>query len=254
MPLDLDRAVREREDVIVAEAEALAVGLRRRNVAGSGLGASFDINHLDLFAAQRPPQHRAPSALERGLEDDEFVRVNGTLHHVLAKAVPGADQYHVAKAGLGIEGEHDAAGRKIRAHHLLHADRQVNLKLVEPLIGSIVDRAICVETREAALARIQELLFPLNVQIGLLLAGEARHGQILGGRRAAHRDTQCLAILPMELAISVQNLPLQVLGQRSRIDDLARTLPAARQVLISSIFRPSRALRSGSQAFASSST
>ncbi len=55
VPLNLDGAVRERENLIIADAEALTIGLRRENVARCLAGAFLDIHHLDLFTAKGPP-------------------------------------------------------------------------------------------------------------------------------------------------------------------------------------------------------
>ena len=51
------------------------------------------------------------------------------------------------------------------------------------------DRAVGVERREAPPAGGQQGRLAADVEIGLLLAGEARAGKILGGRARAHRET-----------------------------------------------------------------
>ena len=73
------------------------------------------------------------------------------------------------------------------------------------------------------------LSFALDVEIRILLAGEARRRQVLGGRRAAHGETHLLAVLLLKLAVGIQNLGGQVVGEPGAVDDLTGALAFARQ-------------------------
>ena len=45
--------------------------------------------------------------------------------------------YNVLEASLGVNGEHDATGTFIGAHHLLNCNGQANAKVVEALDGAV---------------------------------------------------------------------------------------------------------------------
>ena len=150
--------------------------------------------------------------LQRGLEDDVFIRGDRTLHHVFAKAIGGADEDRVAKAGLGIDREHDAGTGQVGTHHTLHADPQRHLEVIEALVHAIADGPVGEERGEAAFARLQQRRDALYVEIRLLLAGEARIGQVFGGGRGSHRDIELNLTGPLQLSIRSGNQFLQVTG------------------------------------------
>ena len=56
----------------------------------------------------------------------------------------------------------------------------------------------------------------LHVQIGFLLSGEARVGQVFGRGRGAHRDVERHGAVALQLAIRLGDGFLQVLRQRRR--------------------------------------
>ena len=92
--------------------------------------------------------------------DVELVGIDRALHHVLAEAVGPRDEDDVAEARLGVEREHHAGRGEIGAHHLLHADRQRDLEVVEALVDAVEDRAIGEQAREAAPARVEQAASP----------------------------------------------------------------------------------------------
>ena len=73
------------------------------------------------------------------------------------------------------------------------------------------------------------LSFAFDVEIGVLLAGEARRRQVLGGCRAAHGETDLLAVLLLKGAVGIQNLGGQVVGEPGAVDDLSGALGFPRQ-------------------------
>ena len=101
--------------------------------------------------------------------------------------------------------------------------------MVEALIDAVVDRAIGEEACEATSAGVEQTLLALDVEVGLLLTGEARRRQVLGGGRAAHRQTHVLAVLPLKRAITLEDLGGQVVGESGTVDDLPGPLGLARQ-------------------------
>ena len=218
--LDRTRVAGEFQNVLVGEAEASAVGLRGGDVSRRVLRLALDEDHLHGLVAEEAAQHRAVAGEIGRLVDVELVGVDGALNHVLAEAVGARHEDGVAKARLGVEGEHHTRRGDVGAHHLHHADRQRDLEVVEALVDSVVDRAIGEKTCETTAARVEQALVTLDVEVRILLAGEARRGQILGGRRAPHGEADLLAVLLLKRAVRAQNLGGQVVGETSAVDDL----------------------------------
>ncbi len=131
MLLDPHRLVGEAENVLIADAVALALLLVRRDVACLPVRAASGVDHLDLLAAEGAPQNGSVAAPEGRLEDVEFVGIDRSLHHVFTKTVGAGDEHDVAKAGLGVDGENHSRGREIGPHHLHDADRVEDLEMVE---------------------------------------------------------------------------------------------------------------------------
>ena len=161
--------------------------------------------------------------------DVELVGVDGALNHILAKAVGARHEDGVAKPRLGVDGEHHTRRRDIGAHHLHHADRQGDLEVVEALVEPVMNGAISEQAGETTAARVEQTLFAFDVEIRILLAGKARRRQVLGGRRAPHRETDLLAVLLLKLAVGIQNLGGQIVGEPGAVDDLTGALAFTRQ-------------------------
>ena len=228
--LDRDRVLGKLEDVLVGQAEPLAVGLGSRDVPGRHPLLALDEDHLDCLVADEAAQHGTVALLEGGLEDVVLVGVDGALDDVLAEAVGAGDEDDVPEAGLGVEREHDARRGEVRAHHLHDADRQCHVEVVESLVNAVVDGTVGEEAREAAPAGVEEALVPVDVEVGVLLAGEARRRQVLGRRRRPHRQAHLVPVLLLELAVGGDDLVGEVLGQPGAVDDLPGALAAAREV------------------------
>ncbi len=84
--------------------------------------------------------------------------------------------------------------------------------------------AIGEQAGETTAARVEQTLFALDVEIGILLAGKARRRQVLGGRRAPHGQTHLLAVLLLKPAVGIENLGGQIVGQPGAVDDLPGAL------------------------------
>ena len=103
------------------------------------------------------------------------------MYDQLAEAIGTVDDDEVTETRLGVEGESDAAGGKIGAHHLLHADGETHVKNVEVESLPVADRPVGEEGGEAVADGIDERGRSAYVEIGFLLAGEAGVGQVFGG-------------------------------------------------------------------------
>ena len=116
-----------------------------------------------------------------------------------------------------------------------------DLEVVEALVDSVMNGAIGEQAGETTSARVEQTLFAVDVEIRILLAGEARRRQVLGGRRAPHRETDLLAVLLLKLAVGIQNLGGQIVGEPGAVDDLTGALA----------FRASAATSAGSSSSSS---
>src|SRR5204862_1160761 len=130
--------------------------------------------------------------LQGRLVDVELVRIHRTLHDVLAQAVAGGDEDHVAEAGFGIEGEQNPGGADVRAHHQLHAGGQEHVLVLEAVVHAVGDGAVVVQRGEHLADAHQYLVDAFDVEKGFLLAGEAGVGQVLGGGGGTHGDGNVL--------------------------------------------------------------
>ena len=87
MLLDPEREARELDHVLIAQAEAVAVGLRHlhrlyRKAGPCRLGKY----HFLQFRAETAPDHRELAAAQHRFVDIELVRVDRALHDQLAQA------------------------------------------------------------------------------------------------------------------------------------------------------------------------
>ncbi len=230
MSFDLDCVVGERQHIFVADAEALAIGDRRGYVARGQARAAFDVDHLDALAAEHAAQHGAMVCLESRLEDIEFVGIDRSLHDVFAKTIRAGNEHDIAKSRLGIEGKDHAARSQVRTHHLHHADRQRDLEVVEALVDPIMDGAVGEKAGETAPAGIEELRVAMHVEEAFVHSGEARVGQVFGGRRRAHSEAELSAVLGLQAAISLEDLGTQIVGKPGTVDDVAHLVRAPGEI------------------------
>jgi hypothetical protein len=212
VPLDRDRLAGQREDLVVGEHEGGTLGLGRGHVARGALGAA--VEHLALLRAKALLQDRPQARVgQEWLEHLVLVGVHRALDDVLAEPPGGVDQHRVVEAGLRVDREHHPGAAEVRAHHLLHADRQRHLGVIEPLQPPIGDGAVGEEGRVAAPAGVEQRRFAADVQECLLLTGEARVRQVLGGRAGADGHGRLAASrAPRELAIGIQDGGCDIIG------------------------------------------
>ena len=220
----------ELQDGLVIEAEAPAVFPGDLNLAG-GAFAPFGVDDLFLLAAEVLSKDGTEALLQRRLEDVVFVGIHRPAHHVLAQAPGGVDQDDVGKARLGIEGEQDPGGALVRAHHLLHSHREGDVEVAESLVVAIGDGAVGEQGGEAAEAGLQELLLSPDVEVGLLLSGKGRLGQVLGGGAGAHRHIALAAVLLLQLPVRLADRLGELLGKIGRPNRPANPAPHRRQVV-----------------------
>ena len=116
---------------------------------------------------------------QQRLEHLVLIGIDGALHHVLAEPPGGIDEYDPVEPRLGVDREHDAGPAQIRTDHELHPDRERDFHVIEALDLPVADGAVGEERGVAAPASVEQHRFAANVEVALLLAGEARLGQIL---------------------------------------------------------------------------
>ena len=105
-----------------------------------------------------------------------------------------------------------------------------DLEVIEALVDPVVDRAVGEQAGEAAPAGVEQALLAPDVQVGLLLAGEARGRKILGGGRAAHGQADVLAVLLLQARVGDGISCGELVRQAGPVDDLPGALAAPRQV------------------------
>ena len=151
------------------------------------------------------------------LVDVELVGVDGALDDGLAQAVARGDEDDVGKAALGVEREHHAGRAEVAANHPLHAGRQGDVAVRVALVDAIADGAVVVEAGEDLAHAGEDAVDPGDVEKGLLLARERRLGQVLGGRRRAHRE-RGVGMVGAEALVLAPDLGLERGGKRLRLD------------------------------------
>jgi len=93
-----------------------------------------------------------------------------------------SDEADITEARFGVGREHHTGTGAVRPHHLLHTDRERHREMIKLHVLAVGDGAVGEQRRNAALARVEQLLDATHVEIALLLAGEAGGWQIFSGR------------------------------------------------------------------------
>ena len=168
-------------------------------------------HHADGLAAEAPVEDRPESLGQGGLEHQPFIRVHRPLHHGLPQAIGAGEQHRIPEARLGVDAEHHPGAGPVGQHHALYPDREGHLKVIEAVDLAVGEGAIGEQGGVAAAAGLQQGRLPFDVQEGVLLAGEAGLGQILGRSAGAHRHGR-----RAELAVGLQDLRLQRGRKRRR--------------------------------------
>ncbi len=218
---------RQGQGLLVGEHEAGA--LLRGDTLVSGL-AVLVVDHAQGLVSQLAPDQRRLALFEQGLEDVVFVRVHRPLYHVLPETVGGVDEHHVLEAGLGVDGEHHPRRAAVGVDHLLHAHGQGHVEVVEAPLGPVGDGPVGEQGGEALVHRPQQVVLAAHVKVGLLLAGEARLGQVLGGGRGAHRHRHLALQAPAQLPVPGADIALNGGGDGSVEDPSPGPLPGVGQI------------------------
>ena len=148
------------------------------------------VAHLRVGQAGRALVGRAaPPPVEDPLRfgvDDEVVGVDGAGHHGVAEAGRGVEHGLPPPTGHRVGREQDA--RRFGVHHPLHDHGQRDPGAVDALRGAVGDRPVGPQRRPAAMHGVEHVVDAGDVEVGVLLSGEARAGQVLRGGRRSHRD------------------------------------------------------------------
>ncbi len=201
------------------------------------LGWHIDPRRCAVGAEPELPVLPADGSLENGLvaraegrlEDPEFVGVELSLDDGLAQTVGAVDHHHVPGAALRVEREHDAGGAEVGSDHVLDADREADVQVIESMLDSVDDRAIGEERGETASAGRDEGVGASHAEVRLLLSGEARLGEILGRRARADGHARIRPAFLPEDAVGVADLPLESGWPRCLQDELAKGSPGLGQ-------------------------
>ena len=106
-----------------------------------------------------------------------------------------------------------------------------DLVMVEAFVSAIRDRAVSKERGKAASAGMEQRVAALHIEIGLLLAGEARVRQVLRRGAAAHGDIKRMRGIRRQLSVCLGDRLLKVCGYFRRHDRMPDAGSARAQVL-----------------------
>ena len=123
--------------------------------------------------------------------DDPVVGVDRARDDGVAQARGGVDHAAGAAAADRVGGEEHA--RDLRVDHPLHDHGELGGRVVDARVGAVGHGPVRPQRRPAAAHRVQHRVDADDVQVGVLLAREARAGQVLRGGRRPDRDGHVLA-------------------------------------------------------------
>ena len=146
-----------------------------------------------------PPRRRSRIRPVRGVHD-EVVGVHGAGYHRVAEATRGVEHGLVPPARHRVGREQHA--RRLGVHHPLHDHGQRDPGAVDALGGAVRDRSVGPERRPAAMHGVEHIVDAGDVEVGVLLAGEARAGEVLRGGRRSHCDRPLGAGLQASVGVS----------------------------------------------------
>ncbi len=118
--------------------------------------------------------------------EEVAVRHHGAGDHGLAGAPARLDDHAVPASGHRVRGEEHARG--VRLRHVLDHDGEGQRLVVEAVDLPVPHRALRPQGGPAAAYRLHHRLRAGDVEEGVLLAGEAGVGQVLGGGGRPDRD------------------------------------------------------------------
>ena len=197
------------------------------------------VGRLDLHRLLRLGIHRvgdflaADGALENvegDLVDHEMIGRHFARHHRLAEAEIGVDGNDGAVAVGRVHGEHHPGG--IGVGHLLEADGERDVFVREAHADAVGDGPCRKQAGDAAAGVQQQIVHAADPQVGVLLPGETRAGQILGGGAGAHRHRHRRHHAAHgELAVVLGDGVFQFPGEGMLLDHLADRLAGCFQLL-----------------------
>ena len=199
--LDPDTERGERPDLVVGDAR-VAGGARPLDALGSPAGLRAD---QGLLVAKAPLQDRAARRV-----DDEVVGVDGPCHDGFPEPRARVDHGVAAPARHRIGREEHAGDRGV--DHPLDDHGERHRAGIDAVGDPMRDGPVRPQGRPAASDGLQHRLGADHVEVGVLLAGEARVRQILRGRRGSHRHRRVGAEAP----VAVDDGPRDRVGQGSR--------------------------------------
>jgi len=160
----------------------------------------------------------------------ELVRVHAPLHDELTQPISRGEHHHATEPTLRVEREADAGRGLVAADHALHADRQRDVPVIDPLVRAVDDGAIGEERGHAGEDRALEVRPAAHAEEAVLLACEGRAREVLSRGARAHGDVdRGLAGLPGQLFVGGARLQGHIVRQRRPGDALADPARRARE-------------------------
>ena len=198
----------------VRQAESALLGCRHRDeLRGPAHLGLAGVDHLGRLGPDAALEDRRATRPQGRLVGVELVRVDRALHHALPQPVRRGDEHRVVEAGLGVHGEHDAGRPEIGADHPLHPGRQCHRLVGEGVVYPVGDGPVVVERGKHLADGPQDSVDAADVEERLLLAGERRVGQVLGGRRRADGEGP-LGVVPGQRGVRSPDVGLEVGRER----------------------------------------
>src|SRR5258708_768794 len=228
---DADDPVGELQGLAVIEAETLPLGFFGGDDFHPLVGI-VPIDHELVLDAELFLNDGRVAFFTGGFEDEEFVGGDGALDDELTQSVGAVDDDEVAEASLGVEGKGDSAGCQVGADHFLYANGEADVEDIEVESLPVADGPVGEQGSKAVADGVDERSGSTDVEVGLLLAGKAGVGQVLGGGRRTDGDGGGGLVMELgEGLIGGENLMRQVMGEACVADGLADLRPGPAQGL-----------------------
>src|SRR5690606_9938487 len=168
----------------VAERIAISLGNgdidRAYGMPGAAVGVEL---HFDQLGANAAADDGVMAGSQCRLEYVELVGVYRALNDCFAQAIRGSDEDDIAKAGFGVQREHDAGTALVGAHHALHTCRQRDIGIGIAFVNAVRNGAVVIQRGKYQVNFFEDFVDANHVQIGFLLAGKRRVGKVFGGGR-----------------------------------------------------------------------
>ena len=187
--------------------------LRRAEVRLDPAAQLDEVAHLPVDEAGRP--RPAPWVITRPSVDQPVVGVDRAGDDGVAQPRRGVEHAAAAPAADRVGGEQHARG--LCVDHPLHHHRELRARVRDARVGAVGHGPVRPERRPAAAHRVQHRVDADHVQVGVLLAREARAREVLGRGRRPHRDGHRVA----ERGVGVGDRGGDVVGDRRREQSVA---------------------------------